>query len=245
MTTRHSEACEHPSPATLQRPPRARDDFDRRARPPERRIAARLAPALRLVALPVALTLTVAMTLGCGESGETSADAAADVRQNGEPLPRYGGIDASKPAIRARARVRPTEGHSATGTIEFAWTGGVEPDGTRVVAELRNLPAGAHAFHVHEFGDCSAADASSAGDHFAFRVTEAPADRIVGNLGELRAGPDGRARLERVVAHARLAGPRSLIGQSVVVHAKGNDPADAPGGGAGGRIACGVIEAVE
>ena len=114
-----------------------------------------------------------------------------------------------------------------------------------MVAELRDLPPGPHAFHVHEFGDCSAPDASSAGDHFAFYVTEEPADRILGNLGVLQAGVDGRARLERVVPEARLAGPRSLIGQSVVVHAEANDPTAVPGGAAGERIACGVIEKID
>jgi len=156
------------------------------------------------------------------------------------PVPDSGAINAGKPEVRARAILSPTKGNEASGTIDFEWEG----DGTRIEASFEHMPPGVHAFHVHELGDCSAPDASSAGPHFAFYDTKIPPDRILGNLGELREGEDGVAHVSRAVPGARLAGARSILGKAVVVHAKGNDPDDPPDGGAGARIACGVIEAI-
>lgn len=152
--------------------------------------------------------------------------------------PDLGGVDAGNPEIRATARMKPTQGNATTGTVSFSWQG----NGTRLVASFENLPPGRHGFHVHEYGDCSAADASSAGGHFAFVDPASPPDTILGNLGELRSGPKGKAKLETDRPEARLAGPRSILGKAVVVHSRGNDASKPPGGNAGARIACGVIE---
>ena len=55
------------------------------------------------------------------------------------------------------------------------------PNGeVRILAELAELRPGPHGIHIHEVGDCSAADATSAGAHFApdRRTHGAPADTI-------------------------------------------------------------------
>lgn len=117
--------------------------------------------------------------------------------------------------------------------------------GVRVVTEVAGLPAGRHAYHVHLYGDCSAKDATSAGTHFNFvgSSTDPPDDieRITGNLGELVSEGAEPVRHQALVELASLAGPKSIIGRAVVVHARGNDPDSPPIGDAGARIACGVI----
>jgi Cu-Zn family superoxide dismutase len=142
----------------------------------------------------------------------------------------------------ARAIMRPTEGGDARGTVSF------EPmrnGGLMVKATMTGLTPGPHGFHVHEYGDCSAPDASSAGGHFDFLGTPttlpADVDHITGNLGQLEAGPDGTAKIEHPVQDANLWGPASIVGRAVVVHARGNDPDSPPDGAAGPRVACGVI----
>jgi len=141
----------------------------------------------------------------------------------------------------ARAVVRPTRGSDAGGTVEFTRVEG----GLRVVSHFTGLSPGPHAYHVHVYGDCSAPDATSAGTHFNFLgpSLDPPEgiDRITGNLGELEADEQGRAHHEAVIEHARIAGPASIAGRSVVVHARGNDPDSPPIGAAGPRLACGVI----
>src|SRR2546423_5114726 len=58
--------------------------------------------------------------------------------------------------------LHPTAGNKVSGTVTFTPVA----DGVQVHADLAGLTPGKHGFHIHEFGDCSAADASSAGAHF-------------------------------------------------------------------------------
>jgi len=144
-------------------------------------------------------------------------------------------------ALAAVAELHPTAGNEASGTVRFVQTAA----GVRIASDVGGLPPGGHGYHVHVYGDCTAPDASSAGTHFNFAgPSDPPPDgvqRITGNLGDLEADSDGRARAEREVDLATLHGPRSIVGRSVVVHARPNDPASPPIGAAGPRIACGVI----
>src|SRR5215470_13680587 len=68
----------------------------------------------------------------------------------------------SSTSSKAIAMLHSTAGNNVSGTVTFT---GVA-DGVHVHAEIAGLTPGKHGFHVHEFGDCSAADASSAGAHF-------------------------------------------------------------------------------
>ncbi len=141
----------------------------------------------------------------------------------------------------AVAVMRPTEGNTASGTITFRQT----DQGVEVKADIEGLPEGVHAYHVHLLGDCSAPDGTSAGTHFNFEGSSEhpPADiqRITGNLGQLEADANGRAQAEATIPHASLTGRYSIIGRSVIIHSRGNDPSSPPIGNAGSRLACGVI----
>src|SRR5207253_8101968 len=91
-----------------------------------------------------------------------------------------------------------TAGNRVSGTVTF--TPGA--DGVQVHAELTGLTPGKHGFHIHEFGDCSAADASSAGAHF--NPTGQPhagpdtAARHEGDMGNVEADASGSAKLDYV-----------------------------------------------
>ncbi|MEW6734825.1 MAG: superoxide dismutase family protein [Acidobacteriota bacterium] len=142
---------------------------------------------------------------------------------------------------KAIAVLTPTPGNQVRGIVTFTKTG----DKVRMVAELEGLPAGAHGFHIHEYGDCSAADANSAGNHFnpAGKPHSAPTaeQRHLGDLGNIQADASGHARLEWNDPVIKLEGPNSIIGRSVVVHAKADDLKSQPSGEAGARVACGAI----
>ncbi len=118
-------------------------------------------------------------------------------------------------------------------------------DGVEIVAELTGLTPGEHGFHVHEFGDCSMADGKCAGGHF--NPTGAPhggpddAKRHVGDLGNITADDSGKAIYKRVDKLIALHGPNSIIGRSVIIHAKADDMKTQPTGDAGDRIGCGTI----
>jgi len=135
----------------------------------------------------------------------------------------------------------PTTGNDVSGTVTFIAT----HDGIRVVADVRGLTPGKHGFHIHEFGDCSASDGSSAGGHFnpGHMQHGAPQDpvRHEGDLGNLVADKRGIAHLDYTDTRLTLSGPYGIIGYSVIVHAKEDDLKSQPTGNAGGRVACGVI----
>jgi Cu-Zn family superoxide dismutase len=117
--------------------------------------------------------------------------------------------------------------------------------GVKIVADVEGLTPGDHGFHIHEFGDCSSADGTSAGGHFNPHGNPhggpTAEKRHAGDLGNLTADDAGKAHLEWVDPHMVLEGHGSILGRSVIVHAKADDLTTQPTGNAGARVACGVI----
>ncbi|HMV49674.1 MAG TPA: superoxide dismutase family protein [Blastocatellia bacterium] len=142
---------------------------------------------------------------------------------------------------KAIAVLKPTEGNKVWGWATFTKDG----DKIKVVGEIEGLTPGKHGFHVHEFGDCSAKDASSAGPHFNPQNTphadHGSAQRHVGDLGNIEANADGKARIDLTDSAMKLDGPNSILGRGVIVHAQADDLKSQPAGNAGGRQACAAI----
>ena len=92
------------------------------------------------------------------------------------------------PVTKAVAVLQPTKDSAVRGSVSFSRVA----EGVRVVARVEGLTPGLHGFHVHEFGDCSAADFTSAGGHFnPMAQPHAGPDaaaRHVGDLGNVKAG---------------------------------------------------------
>lgn len=144
---------------------------------------------------------------------------------------------------RAVAILAPASGSRVTGTATFTERGDV----TEIVIEARNLSAGPHGVHVHERGDCSAPDASSAGDHFnpggGAHGAPGEAHHHGGDLGNLEVGSDGVGALRLETDALTVArGAAAVLGRAVVIHAGPDDLVSQPGGNAGARTACGRIE---
>jgi Cu-Zn family superoxide dismutase len=142
----------------------------------------------------------------------------------------------------AVANLAPTKGNQVSGTVNFTQKGEL----VLVEGRVTGLTPGPHGFHIHEKGNCTAPDASSAGGHF--NPTGAPhgaptADaRHAGDLGNLEADASGTAVYRTEVRGISLgAGEDSIIGRAVVVHANRDDLTSQPAGNAGGRQACGLI----
>ena len=151
-------------------------------------------------------------------------------------------------AASARATLAAVGDSGVTGELVFDIADG----GVRVTGTLAGLQPGAtHALHVHEFGDCSAPDATSAGGHFnpgqqphGDRATGGP--HHAGDIPNQTAGDNGEAVVDQALAGLEIAsgGANDIVGKGVVVHAQADDYTTQPTGNAGGRIACGVIELV-
>lgn len=143
----------------------------------------------------------------------------------------------------AVATLAPTAGNTAWGTVEFH----ERSDGSvEVTAQLNDVPAGTHGFHIHEKGDCGD-NAAAAGGHFnpAGHPHGAPGTGThhAGDFGNVIANDDGKARTTFTTRSVTLgAGPNSAVGKAVILHANRDDLQSQPTGDAGGRIACGVIQ---
>ena len=157
-----------------------------------------------------------------------------------------GGHHGSSAAMQSRAAaiatLSPTAGNNARGTVLFIRESG----GVRVVADITGLTPGKHGFHIHEKGDCSAPDATSAGGHFNPAHTQhggpATTPRHAGDFGNITANEAGVAHFDTVDANLKLEGESSIIGRAVICHGKADDLTSQPAGNAGPRVACGVIE---
>jgi Cu-Zn family superoxide dismutase len=147
-------------------------------------------------------------------------------------------------ATSATAALTGREGSSVRGTVSFHGMGG----GVHIEARVEGAPPGSHGFHLHETGDCSAADFSSAGGHFnPDAVAHGAPDAAVhhaGDLGNIEVGADGVGTLSVHVMNLSIAeGPHAVVGRAVVLHDNPDDYTTQPTGNAGGRLACGVIAA--
>lgn len=171
-----------------------------------------------------------------------SADKPAEA---GDPTERaddkHHASDREKPVL--SAVLVPTKGNEARGVVTFE---PAEKDEVRISVRLSGLkPNAKHAMHIHEFGDISSDDGSSAGGHFnpAGKAHGLPGDeeRHVGDFGNLETDADGNANHVLTVHGLSLvAGDHAIIGRAVIVHA-GEDKGTQPSGDAGPRIAQGVI----
>jgi superoxide dismutase, Cu-Zn family len=181
---------------------------------------------------------TLALAGICGMVG-LGIGVAAQTPQT----PASGGATAAPTGKTAVAKLMPTQGNNTRGEVTFTQ----DAKGVHITGSFTGLAFGEHGFHIHEKGDCSAPDASSAGGHFnptsAHHGARDATDRHAGDLGNLKADPYGMARLDITDDKISLDGPSSIIGKAVIIHEKADDFQTQPTGNAGGRIACAVIEA--
>ena len=142
----------------------------------------------------------------------------------------------------ASATLEARSGSSVSGIVSFSARG----DKVFVDARVSGLTPGEHGFHVHEVGDCSAADATSAKGHFnpagKPHGHHGGAERHAGDMPNLRADAAGNASYAGELSQLSLGNDANgIIGRSVVIHADPDDFKSQPAGNSGKRVACGVI----
>lgn len=184
---------------------------------------------MRKKILSLAVTILLIGFIGCGQNKEETEDQSAAQNQMQE-------------ITKAVAHLESTEGNKVTGTVTFTKV----DSGIHITADIEGLKPGKHGFHIHEKGDCSAPDGSSAGGHFNPDNVKhgAPTDSVrhVGDMGNITADKDGKAHFEWTDNLMAFSGSHNIIGKAVIVHSAADDLKSQPSGNAGSRIACGVIE---
>ncbi len=185
----------------------------------------------------IALTSTAVLLAGCAAPAPRADMPAASTVSPGVAMPAVGA---------ATIALAPASGSLVSGRLSAMAMGG----GVHITGDVGGLaPNSTHGLHVHEKGDCSAADAASAGPHFnptgrAHGGPDSPAHHA-GDLPNITAGGDGVAHVNLHVMGLTLGGAASsnILGRALVVHAQGDDYASQPAGNSGARIACGVVRA--
>ncbi|MDO1558539.1 superoxide dismutase family protein [Brevundimonas sp. 2R-24] len=127
------------------------------------------------------------------------------------------------------------------------------PTGVLMQVEVERLTPGWHGMHIHAVGDCSDPAFQSAGGHVSHgdgaHGLLNPGGPEAGDLPNLWVGGDGRGRAEIFTDRVRLAasGPGAPLwdadGSALVIHAQPDDHQSQPIGGAGARVACGIMAA--
>lgn len=197
----------------------------------------------------------LALLASCGNSGKNNEkDSSIDtVMASNDTVTVVGKEDSTltdsptgmRSGERAVATIASASGSKVTGTVTFTQAG---DNKVKMVLDLDGAPAGTHGVHLHQNGDCSAADAASAGPHWN------PGKHPHGKRGEgqfhqgdlpnLTVGADGRGRMETEVEGWTIGGTdttRNIVNRSIVIHEKADDYKTQPAGDSGKRIGCGVI----
>jgi Cu-Zn family superoxide dismutase len=144
----------------------------------------------------------------------------------------------------AMAALAPASGSTVTGHVAFTQVAGA----LHLDVSVAGLTPGVHGFHIHEVGDCSAPDATSAKGHFnpdAHQHGNPSGDmHHAGDMPSLTADANGKVTASFDIKGVTLdAGATSIINRALVIHADPDDYKSQPAGNAGKRVACGVIKA--
>jgi superoxide dismutase, Cu-Zn family len=199
--------------------------------------------------LVLAIAASLTLLAACGQRGSnpqenpdlSAARPTEAAPAEADPTPPTQSAAASAGVM---ARLAATQGHSASGSLTLISEGSA----VRVSGAIQGLaPNAEFGFHIHEKGDCSAPDASSAGAHFnpanAQHGNPAGDAHHAGDMLNAKSDAQGTAQVDARAMGVTLGGghPNDVLGKAIVLHEKADDYATQPSGNSGARIACGVI----
>ncbi len=145
--------------------------------------------------------------------------------------------------VQANAVIGSTNDSGVTGTATFTQN----DDQITLLIEIQGASPGLRAVHIHENGDCSAPDGSSAGGHWnptdVMHGKWGEGEFHLGDIGNITVGEDGTGSISLTTDLWEIGtgSDVDVVGKGIIVHAGADDFISQPSGAAGMRIGCGVI----
>jgi Cu-Zn family superoxide dismutase len=191
---------------------------------------------------------SIAMACGSGSSnsGEELNDSLGIAPGSPNEMNHDMGSDNQTSGATAMATISSASGSEVTGTATFTQ---LEDGKVNLVLNVENLTPGEHAVHLHEKGDCSAPDATSAGPHWNPTGDEhgkrGENGFHAGDISNITVGEDGVGTVDMDVEGWTIgdSADSDILNKAIIIHADPDDFTSQPAGAAGARVACGVIQA--
>ncbi|MEG1681409.1 MAG: superoxide dismutase family protein, partial [Stenotrophomonas sp.] len=191
---------------------------------------------MRLIHTSLFLASALALT-ACNKGAEPDAAPADTIAPPAATTPV---ADPAAPPEMAKpiatAQLQPTKDSTVAGTINFSLVDGQ----LRASGDITGLkPDSEHGFHIHEKGDCSAPDGTSAGGHFNPGSSEhgsiSAAMHHGGDMPNIKADAQGNAHIDGPVAsnvNVGVGDGFDIVGRGLIVHADPDDYKTQPTGNA-------------
>ena len=138
------------------------------------------------------------------------------------------------PVYYAKADIYGLKSKRRLGTLKFSEAFGK----VKVMGDVKSLlTGGEHGISIYEFGDCS-----NTGERY--KGMDKNPLKAIGRLGNIVANKKGAAKIEMEIEGLSInTGKYPIVGRSIVIHQHKDDMVSKGHGGAGTKIACGVIGA--
>src|SRR5699024_1412775 len=146
--------------------------------------------------------------------------------------------------------VKEIDMYNSSGDMIGTATLSEQSEGVNIKLKVEGLTPGFHGVHIHEYAKCEGPDFKSSGNHLNPDGSQHglmnPDGPHLGDLPNVEADSSGYVETEIMANEATLKDTKKSLlkkdGTSLIITAGQDDGVSQPGGNAGERIACGLIQ---
>lgn len=200
---------------------------------------------LSAAAASIAIVFACTQQTSDAQQDNASTDNAADTQSDMPPSEMDTGGNESLPSMmRATGDLMGNEGNTIGNVNMIEGPNGIVME---VSIDQGGLTPGWHAIHIHQTGDCSDTGEYTASGGHVGKIDGGhgllnPGGPEPGDLPNLYAFEDGSVNFETFTDLVTLSDVMDDDGGAIIIHEGRDDHMSQPIGGAGGRIACAVVQ---